>query len=281
MSRESFTGQLYLASDGVQRGYYVYFHRERDTGDVFYVGKGCGRRAWDQTSRHIQWQKKVATLGANWEVVIVKDNLSELEAFELERDLVAKHGGASYDGGILVNRVPGGEHPLSLGFTIPLSRPGQVWITTYEQSRKFRELERNEQEQVARQLRGGLQAVIAGLDELRESHNDDEALDDSATDVDCIVGSQIDRTKDFLRRRVSWKDFALGVEEMLDDLGPADINQLHKKAQPLASEAAAIAARILRAIDLGNRLEAEELADRAAKQVETESYEPDRGANSP
>ena len=71
------------------------------------MGKGCGGRAWEQTKRHDIWKEKVATLGGQWEVVIVKYDLTEVEAFDLEHELVGKFGGAACDGGILLNRVPG------------------------------------------------------------------------------------------------------------------------------------------------------------------------------
>ena len=35
-------GRLYVDSEGVERGYYVYAHREKETGEVFYIGKGHG-----------------------------------------------------------------------------------------------------------------------------------------------------------------------------------------------------------------------------------------------
>ncbi len=106
--------KLYLDSEGVKRGYYAYVHREKDKGEVFYVGKGHGRRAWETTGRNDLWLEKTASLGDGWEVVIIEDDLSEIEAFELEETLVWKYGGPASTGGDLTNWIPGGEPPAPM-----------------------------------------------------------------------------------------------------------------------------------------------------------------------
>jgi hypothetical protein len=198
---------LYVDADGVRRGYYVYLHRERKSGNIFYVGKGCGGRAWEQAKRHDNWIEKIASLSGQWEVVIVKYDLTELEAFDLEHKLVDRYGGAACDGGTLLNRVPGGEDPLSVAVTVALSEQGQAWQTAYEESRQFKVLDRDQQEQFVRRVSEGLNPIIASVDELRDEAEEDDAIDDSLMDIDCIVGSHLDFAKDFLRRRISWKDF--------------------------------------------------------------------------
>ena len=69
---------------GVERGFYVYAHRDSHTNGVFYVGMGRGRRVWDKKSRPEGWTEKVASLQGAWKVEILKNDLSELEAFQLE-----------------------------------------------------------------------------------------------------------------------------------------------------------------------------------------------------
>ncbi len=44
--------QIYIDEEGVKRGYYVYLHKATETGEVFYVGKGSGRRAWETKKRN-------------------------------------------------------------------------------------------------------------------------------------------------------------------------------------------------------------------------------------
>lgn len=67
------------------RGAYVYAHVD-NSGHIFYVGKGEGRRAWS-TDRHPLWHRYVEKhLGGKYQVQILNDNLSvqEVEAVEAE-----------------------------------------------------------------------------------------------------------------------------------------------------------------------------------------------------
>jgi hypothetical protein len=71
--------------------HYVYFHRDA-TGRVFYVGMGKGKRAWSHT-RHEIWHRYVTErLGGVYTVEIFRDGLTEVEAAELEWDLLAEIG---------------------------------------------------------------------------------------------------------------------------------------------------------------------------------------------
>ena len=69
--------------------YYVYEHLKATDGSVFYVGKGCGRRAWSH-NRTAHWKRVVAKHGLT--VRIVKENLPESCALTIERMVIAKHG---------------------------------------------------------------------------------------------------------------------------------------------------------------------------------------------
>lgn len=84
--------------------FYVYVHRRETDGSVFYVGKGSGGRSRRTANRNPHWRNIVAKHGHTCE--IVRDCLSEDEAFAFERELIAQYG---RDG--LCNLTDGGEGP--------------------------------------------------------------------------------------------------------------------------------------------------------------------------
>jgi len=66
--------------------YYVYLHRQKDTGIVFYIGKGTRRRAWVKSRRSLQWNNIINQ--HDYVVEILRDNLSETEALSFEKYLI-------------------------------------------------------------------------------------------------------------------------------------------------------------------------------------------------
>lgn len=78
----------------------MYVHRRSDTGAVFYVGKGKGRRAYVRSGRSVLWNRISNKHG--YQVEIIADNLSETDAFRLESEIIC-----GYDG--LCNFTEGGE----------------------------------------------------------------------------------------------------------------------------------------------------------------------------
>ena len=68
--------------------YYVYEHKFEDTQEVFYIGKGCKNRAYSKY-RSKKWKEE--TRGRQYTVSIIQDNLTEDQAYELEKELVEKH----------------------------------------------------------------------------------------------------------------------------------------------------------------------------------------------
>lgn len=87
--------------------FYVYIHRKATTGEVFYVGKGKTRRAYDRFGRSNWWQRTVAKHGLVVEIAM--SGLQEWYAFELETELIAYYGRADLKQGQLVNTTDGGE----------------------------------------------------------------------------------------------------------------------------------------------------------------------------
>lgn len=71
--------------------YYVYVH-ETLSGEVFYVGKGSGDRAWSKV-RDLNWNLYVDKhLNNQYNVRIVLDNLSENQAFAKEEEFIERYG---------------------------------------------------------------------------------------------------------------------------------------------------------------------------------------------
>lgn len=89
--------------------FYVYLHRKATTGEIFYVGKGTGDRAWKSgaANRGSYWCRVARKHGLI--VEIVADRLQEWYAHELERDLIALHGRKDLGYGPLVNLTDGGD----------------------------------------------------------------------------------------------------------------------------------------------------------------------------
>lgn len=87
--------------------YYVYLHKKKTTGEVFYVGKGNGDRAWVSKNRNKYWKNVAAKYG--YTVEIYQDNLREWYAFELEQELILKYGRRVNNTGSLCNITTGGE----------------------------------------------------------------------------------------------------------------------------------------------------------------------------
>lgn len=87
--------------------FYVYMYLRNKAsaagavGTPYYVGKGCGDRAY------VKHSAPAPADPVN--IVFVKQNLTEQKAFELEIELIAKYGRKDLNTGILHNRTDGGD----------------------------------------------------------------------------------------------------------------------------------------------------------------------------
>lgn len=102
---------------------YIYAHID-PSGNIFYIGRGRKRRAWDK-DRHPVWHRYVEERCAGvYKVEILVDNLSDLEAEEVEAEWV------DYYGPQLVNwNNPGRDIDLdALNTFHRLRDENRVWI---------------------------------------------------------------------------------------------------------------------------------------------------------
>jgi hypothetical protein len=108
-----------MMDDQVERIFYVYLHKDKETGIPFFVGKGKGKRAFQTSGRGRKWKEHVDQLPNGFDVEIVKNEMTEGEAYEFEakliRDLDPKNDGSTK----MVNVMAGGdpvfgEHPRNL-----------------------------------------------------------------------------------------------------------------------------------------------------------------------
>lgn len=89
---------------------YVYRHRRLDTNKIFYVGISKTKnfkRAYSKNNRNIHWKRIVNKTDYN--VEILKSNLTWKDACELESFLIQEYGRKDLNTGILINMTDGGD----------------------------------------------------------------------------------------------------------------------------------------------------------------------------
>ena len=99
--------------------YYVYLYLRED-GTPYYVGKGRGDRAFKSNGRRMKRPSDKT------KIVFHSKNLTEDQAFAIEKELIAKYGRKDNNTGILRNLTDGGEgtsgHSPSISTRIKISQ---------------------------------------------------------------------------------------------------------------------------------------------------------------
>lgn len=262
--------KLYIDDEGVKRGYYVYLHQSTESGEVFYVGKGSENRAWETQNRNQDWKDRVSELNGEWEVEIYKGDLSEIEAFNLEEKLVKKYGFFDEENNQLTNRFPGGEQPAS--FTLSFgSDEVDEWQEVYYRERKFNDIGKEDKKELADNVQKKLRETyweLNKIDNETEFPEDEEVSDHSAYMLigafeDPMIGGE-----EFLKKRISWKEFCLDLEYSFEyfqefysndhaneEKFPPEIYELFLKCKNIVS-------RAYQKVDSGNKEEAKKLANK-------------------
>jgi hypothetical protein len=270
--------ELYIDEDGVKRGYYVYLHRSKETGKVLYVGKGSGQRAWNSKKRNPDWKSKVEELGDNWEVEIYEDDLTEIEAYRLEEKLVKELGFFDDENDQLTNRFPGGDMPAT--FTTGSDYEKRDWDKAYDKFRRFKTLDKLEKEKLATDLYEDLNEIYNQLWELYNEVDYSKDIEDETTGLyfpGDVIGAFEDAmvaSKEFLKNRISWKDFCLDIEYSFDWFNEEWVGEDKENAKNLSGdvfeyflESRRLVSEAYQKIDSGNKQEAIQLANQEATNI--------------
>lgn len=114
--------------------FYVYQHIRNDTGECFYIGKGCGTRHKSIHTRNPHW-KNVVNKAKGFKSSMLAERLTEKESFCFERAMIK---GARKSGCELVNATDGGEG--SSGFKH--SEASKIQMSKTRQGKSIHSVER-------------------------------------------------------------------------------------------------------------------------------------------
>ena len=96
---------MYLAT--MEKNKVVYYHRRKDTGEVFYVGIGNNKRPYSKSNRNNYWSNIVNKVG--YDVDIIHTDLTWDESSALEIQYIKEFGRKDLGLGNLVNMTNGGD----------------------------------------------------------------------------------------------------------------------------------------------------------------------------
>lgn len=110
----------------VTERYYVYEHVRKDSGAVFYIGKGTLSKRYGfprsvETGNRSKFWKRIVAKAGGFEANVIAVCATESLTFRLERALIAMHG-RRLDGGTLCNLTLGGEGHSGLPASVSARR---------------------------------------------------------------------------------------------------------------------------------------------------------------
>ncbi len=201
----------------VEQGYYVYLHKDKDSGVPFYVGKGKQRRAYSKEGHNWYWHEKVNSLKNGYVVEIVKDNLTELEACSLEQELIQKYGKTWNKTGPLVNltdgaAIEGGE--IICGFSIILPESIQKALEESDAQKKYKDLSSSEISDIASSLLKEMKV----MQDTFYTYHDSDTETDYEIDLQMCIDQMLDSAKLLLKHKIVYRDFTIDLEDARDDI---------------------------------------------------------------
>lgn len=116
-----------------EKKYYVYMYLRKD-GTPYYVGKGCGNRAYKKSNN--RREKRLIPKDVS-QIIIKHNNLTESQAYSLEMDYIAGYGTKYDNTGILRNLTKGGENPPKTKTYKTVVYNGVVYNSVKEFKKKF------------------------------------------------------------------------------------------------------------------------------------------------
>jgi hypothetical protein len=102
--------------------YYVYQY-VREDGTPYYIGKGTKQRAWEKHKRANGSDMRPKDRDR---IQILKNNLTEQEAWDLETELISKYGKLT-EGGILANIADGGRGGRTVSSMARMGKNNPRW----------------------------------------------------------------------------------------------------------------------------------------------------------
>ena len=210
----------------VRTDFYVYTHSCRDTGVVFYVGKGTGKRAHDFNMRSQAWREYVNELPNCYDVNIIAKGQTEHEAYSLENDLISQYGKQIEGRGSLVNVTDGGHVIFGEGPKVELSLPLSQTAVSYEEAlykaRRYQTLSVKEADVLSMKLEAVGDSFNRKVDAIWWEPEDGSRDDGPETDFEFAVEGAIDSICQFcnaLKNRTdSDHDLFFEFDDTLGDL---------------------------------------------------------------
>ncbi len=91
--------------------YYIYLHIKLTNGEPFYIGKGCGKRAYSKQGRTKWWKNIVDKYG--YDIILLEEGLTEEESYKRENYWIKRIGRENLNKGSLINLTDGGGGVLN------------------------------------------------------------------------------------------------------------------------------------------------------------------------